>query len=63
MFKFLLSPWRKWRDSRHASHQLDAILAQFEPTRSLAERNEWLIRLHASLNRQVKAVPNRVEVG
>ncbi len=51
MFKFLLSPWRKWRDSRHASHQLDAILAQFEPTRSLAERNEWLIELAYWLRR------------
>jgi len=51
MFKFLLNPWRKWRASRHASHQLDAILAQFEPTRSLAERNEWLIELAYWLRR------------
>ncbi|CAJ0818510.1 MULTISPECIES: site-specific recombinase [Ralstonia] len=51
MFKFLLNPWRKWRASRHASHQLDAILAQFAPTRSLAERNEWLIELAYWLRR------------
>jgi site-specific recombinase len=51
MFDFLLSPWRKWRASRHASHQLDAILAQFEPARSLAERNEWLIELAYWLRR------------
>ena len=51
MLKFLLSPWRKWRASRHASHQLDAILAQFQPTRSLAERNEWLIELAYWLRR------------
>ncbi len=51
MFDFLLNPWRKWRASRHASHQLDAILAQFEPTRSLAERNEWLIELAYWLRR------------
>ena len=51
MFNFLLNPWRKWRASRHASHQLDAILAQFEPTRSLAERNEWLIELAYWLRR------------
>ena len=51
MFDSLLNPWRKWRASRHASHQLDAILAQFEPTRSLAERNEWLIELAYWLRR------------
>ncbi|WP_055335017.1 site-specific recombinase [Ralstonia solanacearum] len=51
MFDFLLNPWRKWRASRHASHQLDAILAQFEPARSLAERNEWLIELAYWLRR------------
>lgn len=51
MFKFLLTLWRKWRASRHTSHQLDAILAQFEPTRSLAERNEWLIELAYWLRR------------
>lgn len=56
MLKFLLNPWRKWRASRHASHQLDAILAQFEPTRSLAERNEWLIELAYWLRRADRPV-------
>ena len=56
MFNFLLNPWRKWRASRHASHQLDAILAQFQPTRSLAERNEWLIELAYWLRRADRPV-------
>jgi len=51
MFQSLSRPWRKWRESRLASHQLDAILAQFESTRSLAERNEWLIELAYWLRR------------
>ncbi|WP_197330136.1 site-specific recombinase [Ralstonia syzygii] len=51
MFDFMLNPWRKWRASRHASHQLDAILAQFEPARSVAERNEWLVELAYWLRR------------
>ncbi|ESS48713.1 site-specific recombinase transmembrane protein [Ralstonia solanacearum SD54] len=51
MFDYLFNPWRKWRASRHASHQLDAILAQFDPARGLAERNAWLIELAYWLRR------------
>ncbi|MDO3529064.1 site-specific recombinase [Ralstonia pseudosolanacearum] len=51
MLDYLFNPWRKWRASRHASHQLDAILAQFDPARGLAERNAWLIELAYWLRR------------
>lgn len=37
--------FRKWRESRNASLQLDAILAAADPEAPLAERNVWLIEL------------------
>lgn len=37
--------FRKWRESRNASLQLDAILAAANPEAPLAERNAWLIEL------------------
>ncbi|EON21640.1 site-specific recombinase [Cupriavidus sp. GA3-3] len=37
--------FRKWRESRNASLQLDAILAAADPEAPLAERNGWLIEL------------------
>ncbi|AQV93466.1 recombinase [Cupriavidus necator] len=37
--------FRKWRESRNASLQLDAILAAADPDAPLAERNGWLIEL------------------
>lgn len=36
---------RKWRESRNASLQLDAILAAADPDATLADRNSWLIEL------------------
>ncbi len=41
----LPSLFRKWRESRNASLQLDAILSAAEPEAPLAERNSWLIEL------------------
>ncbi|MFJ4289991.1 site-specific recombinase [Cupriavidus sp. NPDC089707] len=37
--------FRKWRESRNASLQLDAVLAAADPEAPLAERNRWLIEL------------------
>ncbi|KWR90316.1 site-specific recombinase [Cupriavidus sp. IDO] len=37
--------FRKWRESRNASLQLDAILTAANPEAPLAERNSWLIEL------------------
>lgn len=42
MFRTL---FRKWRESRNASLQLDAILAAANPGGPLVERNSWLIEL------------------
>lgn len=42
MFRSL---FRKWRESRNASLQLDAILAAADPEAPLADRNSWLIEL------------------
>ncbi len=35
----------RWRGSRDASHQLDALLAQADPAAPLAARNIWLMEL------------------
>lgn len=48
MFRTLL---RKWRESRNASLQLDAILSAAHPDGTLAERNGWLIELGYWLRR------------
>ncbi|TWG82082.1 site-specific recombinase [Cupriavidus gilardii J11] len=48
MFRSL---FRKWRESRNASLQLDAILAAANPDGTLAERNGWLIELGYWLRR------------
>ena len=48
MFRSLL---RKWRESRNASLQLDAILSAANPDGTLAERNGWLIELGYWLRR------------
>lgn len=43
--------FRKWRESRSASLQLDAILAAADPDAPLAERNAWLVELGYWLRR------------
>ncbi len=45
------SLFRKWRESRSASLQLDAILAAADPDAPLAERNAWLVELGYWLRR------------
>ncbi|UBM12047.1 site-specific recombinase [Cupriavidus metallidurans] len=47
----LRSLFRKWRESRNASLQLDAILAAADPDALLADRNQWLIELAYWLRR------------
>ncbi len=42
---------KRWRASRDASHQLDWLLAQADPTAPLAVRNEWLMELGYWLRR------------
>ena len=41
----------RWRAARDASHQLDSLLAQADPTASLGTRNEWLMELGYWLRR------------
>lgn len=47
----LRSLFRKWRESRNASLQLDAILGAADPDAPLADRNAWLIELGYWLRR------------
>ncbi|WP_447273073.1 site-specific recombinase [Burkholderia sola] len=42
---------KKWRASRNAGHQLDALLAHADAGASYAERSEWLIELAHWLRR------------
>lgn len=41
----IFTAFKKWRASRSAGHQLDALLAMADATASYAERSEWLIEL------------------
>jgi site-specific recombinase len=45
----------RWRAARDASHQLDSLLAQADPTAALATRNEWLMELGYWLRRPTPA--------
>jgi len=58
----LRSLFRKWRESRNASLQLDAILAAADPDAPLADRNQWLIELGYWLRRDGSLGPD-VEAG
>ncbi|MDE2608119.1 MAG: site-specific recombinase [Burkholderiales bacterium] len=51
MLLTLRTYWRKWRVSRHAGQQLDALLAHADPTAPLGVRNQWLIELAHWLHR------------
>ncbi|WP_233840829.1 site-specific recombinase [Dyella sp. 2HG41-7] len=44
--------WRKWRESRSAGRQIDALLAHADPDAALAVRNEWLIEVSHWLHRE-----------
>jgi site-specific recombinase len=45
MFRSFLTLIKKWRASRNAGHQLDALLATARADAPYAERSEWLIEL------------------
>lgn len=51
MFRSLPTLIKKWRASRSASHQLDALLAHADADAPYAERTEWLIELAHWLRR------------
>ncbi|KAF1028608.1 MAG: hypothetical protein GAK40_00855 [Burkholderia plantarii] len=51
MFRSLTTLLKKWRASRSASHQLDALLATAQAEMPYAERSEWLIELAHWLRR------------
>ncbi|OXI72404.1 hypothetical protein CFB81_03200 [Burkholderia sp. AU28863] len=51
MFRSLTTLIKKWRASRNAGHQLDALLAHADAGASYAERSEWLIELAHWLRR------------
>ncbi|KHJ59400.1 hypothetical protein NCPPB3923_29605, partial [Burkholderia glumae] len=51
MFRSLPILLKKWRASRSASHQLDALLANADADAPYAERSEWLIELAHWLRR------------
>ncbi|MBY8609819.1 MAG: site-specific recombinase [Burkholderia sp.] len=51
MFRSLTTLIKKWRASRNAGHQLDALLAHADAEASYAERSEWLIELAHWLRR------------
>ena len=51
MFRSLTTLIKKWRASRNAGHQLDALLAHADADASYAERSEWLIELAHWLRR------------
>lgn len=45
MFRTFKTLWKKWRASRSAGHQLDALLAVADADAPYAERSDWLIEL------------------
>lgn len=66
MFESLTTLIKKWRASRSASHQLDALLATADANAPYAERAEWLIELAHWLHRDgamTAAAPAQPESG
>ncbi|KVK79555.1 MULTISPECIES: site-specific recombinase [Burkholderia] len=66
MFESLTTLIKKWRASRSASHQLDALLATADADAPYAERAEWLIELAHWLRRDgamLAAAPAQAESG
>ncbi|MEK6348861.1 MAG: site-specific recombinase [Burkholderia sp.] len=57
MFRSLTTLLKKWRASRSASHQLDALLATADADAPYAERSEWLIELAHWLRREGHVQP------
>jgi site-specific recombinase len=52
MFRSLNTLWKKWRASRNAGQQLDALLANADADAPYAERSEWLIELAHWIHRR-----------
>ncbi|HTR08907.1 MAG TPA: site-specific recombinase [Paraburkholderia sp.] len=52
MFRSLKTLWKKWRASRNAGHQLDALLALADADAPYAERSDWLIELAHWIHRR-----------
>ncbi|MEK6392129.1 MAG: hypothetical protein V4801_34140, partial [Burkholderia gladioli] len=61
MFRSLTTLLKKWRASRSASHQLDALLATADANAPHAERSEWLIELAHWLRREGSVQPPAAE--
>ncbi|TKC91047.1 hypothetical protein FAZ69_06675 [Trinickia terrae] len=57
MFRSLTTLVRKWRASRNAGHQLDALLAIANADAPYAERSEWLIELAHWIRRKGTVQP------
>ncbi|WDD96400.1 site-specific recombinase [Burkholderia sp. FERM BP-3421] len=58
MFRSLTTLIKKWRASRNAGHQLDALLATANADAAYAERSEWLIELAHWLHRSSGGTPS-----
>lgn len=54
MFRSLNTLWKKWRASRSAVRQLDALLATADADAPYAERSDWLIELAHWIHRRGK---------
>ncbi|WP_070108252.1 site-specific recombinase [Burkholderia plantarii] len=61
MFRSLPILLKKWRASRSASHQLDALLANADADAPYAERSEWLIELAHWLRRDGAVQPGTAD--
>ncbi|MBB2997877.1 site-specific recombinase [Paraburkholderia tropica] len=54
MFRSFPTLWKKWRASRSAGQQLDALLATADADAPYAERSDWLIELAHWIHRRGK---------
>ncbi|WP_322042615.1 site-specific recombinase [Paraburkholderia sp. J67] len=54
MFRSIKTLWKKWRASRSAGQQLDALLASADADAPYAERSDWLIELAHWIHRRGK---------
>jgi len=54
MFRSIKTLWKKWRASRSAVRQLDALLATADADAPYAERSDWLIELAHWIHRRGK---------
>jgi site-specific recombinase len=54
MLRTFTTLWKKWRASRSAGHQLDALLAVADVNAPYAERSDWLIELAHWIHRSGK---------